>query len=108
MVWTEKPISTVSLRQFARDLGSTTSEVNDDAVIERGEARVYISRADPSDQENVLPDDVEYAKKRMGTTPASMLSIRIGHGIGSVDLATDVAGRAVETWGGFLDENEPA
>lgn len=108
MVWTRRPITPGSLRDFAERLGvSWTQTSSDDVAIEDHEARVYVSQADADDRENVLSDDVEYAATRMGTQPVGMLSMRIGHGKGSVDLAEKIAESAIQTWDGFLDRNEP-
>jgi hypothetical protein len=105
MIWTVAPISDPALREFAALLGSKDT-VNDDAVIEDGGARVYISRADVDDQENVLIDDVEYATQELGFRPASMLSMRIGHD--ALALAETVAAMAIKRWGGLLDRNAPS
>ena len=104
MVWTVSPITDGSLRDFAALFGSA-DYANDGAVIERGEARVYISHADVDDEENVLRDDVEYATRELGVRPASMLSMRIGHD--ALDLAEAVGAMAIEKWGGLVDRNNP-
>jgi len=107
MVWTTTPITPISLREFTQAFGGSSGETVDEAIIEHSDARVYISRADVSDQENVLRADVEYATEQMGASPASMLSMRIGHGSGSLLLAEDISSKAIQRWGGFLDRNEP-
>lgn len=109
MVWTRRPVTTIALSDFAKELGvSWTQAAVDEVAMAAQDARVYVSRADAGDRENVLSDDVEYAAARMGTNPASMLSMRIGHGKGSAELAAHIAERAIQTWDGFLDRNEPA
>jgi len=106
MVWTKTPVTSRSLQQLAQELGSTAEALEDQVIIEHGDARVYISRADVNDEENVLRDDVEYATRHLGTSPVSMVSMRIGHGSGSVNLAENIAFKAIQMWGGFLDRNE--
>lgn len=95
------------LRLFAEDRGGYWNDViGGEAVIERGNSRVFIGVSEDADES--LPDDLEYAVKQLGKKPASMLSVRIGHARGSLDLAEDVAGEAVRKWGGYVDRNEPA
>jgi hypothetical protein len=108
MIWTETPINNDALRQFAEEHGGYWNEaVGDEAVIERGDARVFLSTASAADEDNVMPDDREFATSRLGRIPTSMVSIRIGHAPGSVPLAEETAVRAIAVWGGFLDQNEP-
>jgi hypothetical protein len=108
MVWTFVRITPASFREFGESFGKGWNEMAaDEGSIEQGEARVYFGFADAGDEKNVVPEDVEHVSARMGGTPVSMLSIRIGHGSGSLPLAERVASRAVEAWDGFWDRNVP-
>jgi hypothetical protein len=108
MIWTDAPVTNDALRQFtnAND-GYWNEAVGDEGVIERGEARVFISTASATDQNNVMSDDLAFATSQMGSVPASMLSVRIGHSNGSIRLAEDIATKVISAWGGFLDRNVP-
>lgn len=97
IVWTTQAVNENVLRWFAEACGGYWNEVvGDEAVLERGDARVFLSTADRDDEQNVMRDDVARASAQMGDDPASMLSIRIGHGAGSMELAEDIARRAVK------------
>ena len=107
IVWTSRPVNERALRAFAEAFGGYWNEVvGDEAVIERGDARVFVSSALADDVENVIPDDVVRATAQMGDVPSSMVSLRIGHSNGSTQLAEEVATRALKDWGGCLDRNE--
>ena len=106
MIWTDVRVTDEAFRRFVSGFGSRIGDRPDEAVIERDKANVYIGTATTEDESNVLRDDLQYAAERMGRVPMSMLSIRIGHGRGSLQLARQVASTAIETWGGFLDHNE--
>jgi len=108
MIWTTEAVNDDALRRFAEANGGYWNDVvGDEVVIERGNARVFVSSALTDDETNVMPDDVARAASQIGRVPASMLSMRIGHVSGSTQLAEDIAARAVKEWGGFLDHNEP-
>ena len=108
MVWTVVPVTDAELRLFAEERGGYWNDaVGDEAVIERGNGRVFIGAALSTDRSNVTCEDVNRATSRMGTVPASMVAITIGHGAGSSDLAEEVAKQAIVRWGGFLDRNDP-
>lgn len=106
MIWTESPVTEAALRKFAEaESGYWNDTVGDEAIIERGEARVFISAAPTSDETNVFPDDVAFATSTLGRTPATVLWITVGHASGSLPLAEEVAAHAINLWGGFLDRN---
>jgi hypothetical protein len=106
MIWTENPVDESALRCFAESQGGRWNDaLGDEAVIERGDGAIFIGVV--PNAADALPDDVEFATERLGAEPASMLSMRVGHGVDSIPLAESVAARAVTQWGGFLDRNEP-
>ncbi|MFZ2490163.1 MAG: hypothetical protein WA208_01630 [Thermoanaerobaculia bacterium] len=107
LVWTDMPVQELALRAFAEGRGGYWNEVvGGEAVIERGNARVFIAVTERA--EEAFADDLDFAVSEMGSRPASMLSIRIGHAEGSVELAEEIAAESVANWGGFLDRNQPA
>lgn len=107
IVWTTAAVNESALRRFAEAHGGYWNEVvGDEAVIERGDARVFVSSALNNDGNNVMPEDVARATAQMGYVPAAMVSMRIGHSNSSRELAAEVAARAIKEWGGFLDRNE--
>lgn len=107
IVWTTEAVTEAALRRFAEASGGYWNEVvGDEVVIERVDARVFVSSASTDDEDNVIADDLARATAQMGHSPTSMLSMRIGHASGSVRLAEDVAARAIREWGGILDRNE--
>lgn len=106
IVWTDAPVTDTELRRFAEKNGGYWNDaVGDEAVIERGNARVFMGTAMANDRSNVTAEDVDRATSKRGSTPVSMVSLTIGHAEGSSELAEDIARRVINAWGGLLDYN---
>lgn len=107
ILWTTKLVAEADLRHFASAEGGYWNDVvGDEAVVERGSARVFMSAARVDDEENVMRDDVTRAEAQMRALPAGVVFMRIGHAPGSTDLAEELSARAISKWGGFIDRNE--
>lgn len=105
-VVTPSVVDPLELRQLVEELGGYWNEepTLDQGVIERRNARIYVSLA-----ANFLseydPEDLASVRNALGVEPQSAVDIHIGHGTGSTDLAEDFARMVIDRWGGVIDWN---
>ena len=74
-------------------------------VIEKGSARIFIHGDCNIRSACYEPEELARLEMQLGATPQSYISIHIGHGDESKDLAFEVASRMIIVWGGLIDDN---
>ena len=74
-------------------------------VIEKGSARIFIHGDGNITNACYEPEELARLKMQLGAAPQSYISIHIGHGDESRELAFEVARRMIIVWGGLIDDN---
>ncbi len=106
LVLSERPIEFEDLKSLVSEMGGWWDETPtlNQGVIQRGSSTIYFSPPiSPSIEYSV--EDLSDVADRIGNPPRDMVVIDIGHGVGSVDLASELAKNLLQRWGGLVDYN---
>ncbi|HEV7923209.1 MAG TPA: hypothetical protein VGR02_20700 [Thermoanaerobaculia bacterium] len=105
MIWMRGEITNEALIDMVSTLqGYWKDEGGREAVIERGDARVFVSAS--SDLSDAYQEDVQLAAEQLQQVPKGVVWINVGHGSGSDVLAQKVATMILNRWAGVLDRDE--
>jgi hypothetical protein len=106
-IFLAKPLSTAELVDFLRSHASTRrlswNKRADESVIGRTPDVLYVF--DPTDGGDAIYSDDERrdVESRLGSTVQSYVSIHFTSTDGALDLATELAERLKQKWGGIID-----
>jgi hypothetical protein len=104
LIVTPTPITKKMVQEFVQERGGYWNDdpTLDQGVIDRQEARVFISYV--SDLTiDYAPDELSILEKHLEAKPLSAIDIHIGHGAESEALAQAVSQDIVSRWRGFID-----
>lgn len=105
VIWSDATITDGMLRDFVTTRGGRwQKDPVQEGILERGDARVFLTKSPAA---SLQPEDFRQGERRLGKTPETLISIHIGHGAGSKELAKETAEMVLQAWPGVLDENEP-
>ena len=101
---TAHAIADEELKTLISELGGfwNNAPTINQGVLTKGSSSIWCSEPQPPSLNYSLEDLMELAD-RLGGTPQSVVSIDIGHGPDSIDLALMLGRCLVERWGGVLD-----